>query len=86
MTICLRDTEDNTIVDCEVFESSGKVKVQLSISKSWGYAVEFKELEDKCKTMNGVSSTDDALDTVTRKLQTEIKSLGSKMNLRYNED
>lgn len=86
MAIFLRDTEDNNIVDCEVFNSNGKVKVQLSISKSWGYSVELKELEEICKTLNGVSDIDDALDTVTKKLTATIKGLGCKMNLKYIED
>ena len=88
MVIFLRDTADNSVVDCEMFDSStdGKVHVKLSIPKSWDYAVELKELKKKCNALNGVSSIDDALDTVTRTLQNDIKKIAVKMNLRYVED
>ena len=88
MVIFLRDTSDNSIVDCEIFASSddGKVHVKLHIPKSWDYAVELKELKKKCSDLNGVSSIDDALDSVTKVLQHEIKKLSVKMNLRYIED
>ena len=88
MIIFLRDTSDNSIADCEIFESSGdgKVHVKLHIPKSWDYAVELKELKKKCSDLNGVSSVDDALDAVIKVLQNEIKKLSIKMNLRYIED
>lgn len=88
MIIFLRDTSDNSVVDCEIYNSStdGKVHVELSIHKSWDYAVELKELKKKCSDLNGVSSIDDALDSVTKVLQHEIKKLSVKMNLRYIED
>ena len=87
MTIFLRDTSDNSVVDCEIYNSStdGKVHVKLSIPKSWD-AVELKELKKKCSDLNGVSSIDDALDSVTKVLQHDIKKLSVKMNLRYIED
>ncbi len=88
MVIFLRDTSDNSVVDCEIYESSedGRIHVKLSIPKSWDYAVELKELKKKCSDLNGVSSIDDALDSVTKVLQHEIKKLSVKMNLRYIED
>ena len=88
MVIFLRDTSDNSIVDCEIYNSSddGKVHVKLHIPKSCDYAVELKELKKKCSDLNGVSSIDDALDSVTKVLQHEIKKLSVKMNLRYIED
>ena len=45
-----------------------------------------KELKKKCSDLNGVSSIDDALDSVTKVLQHEIKKLSVKMNLIYIED
>lgn len=88
MIIFLRDTSDNSVVDCEIYNSStdGKVHVKLSIPKSCDCAVELKELKKKCSDLNGVSSIDDALDSVTKVLQHEIKKLSVKMNLRYIED
>ena len=92
MIIFLRDTSGNSVVDCEIYNSStdgkvhGKVHVKLSIPKSWDCAVELKELKKKCSDLNGVSSIDDALDSVTKVLQHEIKKLSVKMNLRYIED
>ena len=88
MIIFLRDTSDNSVVDCEIYNSStdGKVHVKLAIPKSWDYDVELKELKKKCSDLNGVSSIDDALDSVTKVLQHEIKKLSVKMNLRYIED
>ena len=85
MVIFLRDASDNSVVDCEIYNSStdGKVHVELSIPKSWDYAVELKK---KCSDLNGVSSIDDALYSVTKVLQHEIKKLSVKMNLRYIED
>ena len=88
MVIFLRDTSGNSVVDCEIYNSStdGKVHVKLSIPKSWDCAVELKELKKKCSDLNGVSSIDDALDSVTKVLQHEIKKLSVEMNLRYIED
>lgn len=86
MIIFLRDTHDNNVVDCEVFETGGIVKVSLAIPKLWDYSVELKELKEKCKTLNGVSSIDDALNEVTKMLTKYIKQLSIKMNLKYIED
>lgn len=86
MIIFLRDTHDNNVVDCEVFETGGIVKVSLAIPKSWDYSAELKELKEKCKTLNGVSSIDDALNEVTKMLTKYIKQLSIKMNLKYIED
>ena len=86
MTIYLRDKDDNNVVDCEIFETRGKVRVHLTIPKSWDYSVELKELKDKCKTLDGVSAIDDALNEVTITLIKYIKQISVKINLRYVED
>lgn len=86
MTIYLRDKDDTNIVDCEIFETRGKVRVHLTIPKSWDYSVELKELKAKCKALDGVSAIDDALNEVTKTLSKFIKQISIKINLRYVED
>ena len=86
MIIYLRDKDDANIVDCEIFETRGNVRVRLTIPKSWDYSVELKELKDKCATLDGVSAIDDALNEVTKTLCNHIKQISVKINLRYVED
>lgn len=88
MIMYLRDKDDNNIVDLEVFASptDGKIHAKLSIVKSWKDSIEFSELKNKVKTVDGVSSIDDALSTVVNTLSKEVKKLSTKVNLRYVED
>lgn len=86
MTIFLRDKDDTNVVDCDIFENRGKIKVYLHVSKSWDYSVELKDLKSKCATLDDVSSIDHALNEVTNTLRSYIKQLAVKMNLRYIED
>ena len=86
MILFLRDKDDNNIVDCETFTSDGKVKVKLSIPKSWQHSVELAEFKTKCDTLDGVSASDDAQDTVINTLRNQLKKIAVKTNLSYQED
>ena len=86
MVLFLRDKDDNNIVDCEIYTTSGKVRVHLSVHKSWQHSVELAEFKTKCDTMDGVSASDDAQDTVINTLRNLLKKIAVKTNLRYQED
>ena len=86
MTLFLRDKDDNNIVDCAIYTTLGKVRVHLSIPKSWQHSAELAEFETKCVTMDGLSASDDVQDTVINTLRHLLKKIAVKTSLRYQED
>ena len=76
MIIFIRDSKGNNMIDCEIFvDGTGKVKIKSAVDKSC--KLDLTEYNDKTKTLDGVSSIDNALDEVhrhvKRTLQTAIK-------------
>ncbi len=86
MVLFVRNSKNDNLVDCEIFNSDGVVKIKSTVTKA-KHGLDLDGYNDKVKTLNGVSAIDDAINEVTKTIRKELaKAIKDKPDLSIVED